>query len=70
MSKFVKSLFLTIVAIYCGVLAYDRYAGYTGGAILMFIGVCGVGGIRWAGEWALHYDARMARLEQGTDTST
>jgi uncharacterized membrane protein YeaQ/YmgE (transglycosylase-associated protein family) len=68
MSKFVKFLFWTIVAICCGVLARDLYSGNTGGAILMCISICGVFGIRWAGGLAERYDARMARIQQGAYT--
>jgi hypothetical protein len=69
MSKFVKFLFWTIVAIYCSALAYDLYVGHTGGAILMCIGLGYMWAIRWIGGRAVRYDARVARTEQGADTS-
>jgi len=51
MSKSVRFLFWTIVAIYGGVLASDLYSGYDGGAILMFISICGLSAIRLASGW-------------------
>jgi hypothetical protein len=70
MSKLAKFLFWTILAIYCGLLAFELYSGGTVGAILTSIGICGLCGIRWAGGWAMRYDASMARIEQEQSANT
>jgi hypothetical protein len=53
MSKFVKFLFWTIAAIYCGALAFDLYSGNTGGAVLMCIGLWYMWAIHRIGGWAV-----------------
>ena len=69
MSKFVKFLFWTIAAIYCGALARDLYSGNTGGAILMCVGLCYMWAIGWISGFTVRYEARVTRIEQGADTS-